>query len=71
MRRMVSRLEAALSLTMSALLVCVLLGWDTATAVVGAPFLVLLGGMIVRIVLRKARGASWEEAWGRTPREAG
>ena len=70
MRRMVSRLEAALSLTMSALLVCVLFGWDTATAVIGAPFLLLLTAMIVRIVVRRARGASWDQAWGRTPRQA-
>lgn len=69
MRRMVSRLEAALSLAMLALFVCVLFGWDTATALVGAPCLLLLAVMVARIVLRKARGASWEQAWGRTPRE--
>jgi len=68
---MVSRLEAALSLSMSALLVCVLFSWDTAARVVGADtFLVLLAAMIMRIVVRKAHGASWDQAWGRTPREA-
>ena len=70
MRRMVSRLEAALCLAMSALLVCVLFSWDTAAAVVGAPFLSLLVAMIVRVVVRKARGASWNEAWARRPLEA-
>ena len=70
MRRMVSRLEAALSLSMSALLVCVLFSWDTAARVVGAAFLLLLAAMIMRIVVRKARGASWDQAWGRTPRES-
>ena len=41
MRRMVSRLEAALSLSMSALLVCVLFSWDTAARGAGAAFLLL------------------------------
>ena len=71
MRRMVSRLEAALSLAMSALLVCGLFSGDVAARVVGAAFQVLLAAMIMRIVVRKARGASWDQAWGRTPREAG
>lgn len=70
MRRMVSRLEAALSLAMSALLVCGLFNGDVAARVVGAAFQVLLAAMIMRIVVRKARGASWDRAWGRTPREA-
>jgi uncharacterized membrane protein YjjP (DUF1212 family) len=70
MRRMVSRLEAVLSIAMAALLVCVLFSWDTATRVVGAVFLLLLAAMITRIILRKARGASWDQAWGRAPREA-
>jgi len=55
---------------MSALLVCVLFSWDTAAVVVGAPFLLLLVAMIVRVVVRKARGASWNEAWARRPLEA-
>jgi hypothetical protein len=60
--------EAVLSLAMAALLVCVLFGWDTATRVVAAIFLVLLATMITRIIFRKARGASWDQAWGRAPR---
>ena len=67
MRRVISRLEAVLSLSMAALCVCVLLGWGTATAVVGAAFLLLMAAMIARIAIRKTRGASWDEAWGRTP----
>jgi hypothetical protein len=63
----VSRLEAALSLAMVALLVCVLLGWGSGAAIVGIPFLLLLVAMIVRMAIRKARGASWDDAWGRTP----
>ncbi|MDA0184070.1 hypothetical protein OJ997_27425 [Solirubrobacter phytolaccae] len=67
---MVSRLEAVLSLAMVALLVSALAGWDTAAGVAGAVFLVLLAAMVTRIAVRKARGASWDQAWGRTPREA-
>lgn len=70
MTRMVSRLEASLSLVMAALLVCVLFSWNAAAAVIGAVFLSLLVAMVVRIVVRKSRGASWDQAWGRTPREA-
>ena len=67
---MVSRLEAALSLAMVALFISVLMGWDSVAAIVGIPFLLLLVAMVMRTGVRKARGASWDDAWGRIGHEA-
>jgi hypothetical protein len=64
----ISWLEAALSLAMMAVLVCIIGGWDTATKVAAVLFAVLLVLFTVRAIHRKSQGKSWDEAWGRTPR---
>jgi hypothetical protein len=63
----ISRLEAAFSLAMAVLFVFLLAGWDTASRIAGVVFLVLGLAFAARVVYRKSRGGSWDEAWGRTP----
>ena len=64
---MVSRLEAALSLAMVALLVSALAGWETGSRVAGVLFLALVISFTARLIYRRRRGQSWDEAWGRAP----
>jgi hypothetical protein len=66
----ISRLEAAMSLAMAALFVCLLADWDTGGKVAGLVFLALAFVFTARLVYRKSHGASWADAWGRTPRDS-
>jgi hypothetical protein len=63
----ISRLEAALSLAMSSMLVCFLAGWETAALITGVPFFALLGVFVARVIYRKSQGRTWDEALGRSP----
>ena len=60
-------MEAALSLAMLVLLVCLVAGWETATKIAAAPFMALVVVFAVRVIYRKRQGATWDEAWGRAP----
>jgi hypothetical protein len=66
-RVVISRLEAALSLAMSAMLVCVIAGWETAALITGVPFLALLVVFVARVIYRKSQGRTWDDALGRSP----
>jgi hypothetical protein len=52
---------------MAVFCVCLLVGWDTATTVAAVPFLALAVAFAARVVYRMLHGASWADAWGRTP----
>jgi hypothetical protein len=52
---------------MAVYFVCLLAGWDTATTVAAVPFLALAVVFFARLLYRKSHGASWADAWGRTP----
>jgi hypothetical protein len=43
-------------------------GWDTAATITAVLFFALLAVFTARIVYRKSRGATWDEAWGRQSR---
>jgi len=63
----ISRLEAALSLAMAVFFVCKAVDWDTGADVAAVPFVALLVLFAARIIFRKSRGKTWDEAWGRRP----
>jgi hypothetical protein len=63
---MASRLEATLSLAMLVFFVSLLAGWSTGARLSAIPLLVLACVFAARVIARRARGASWDEAWGRS-----
>jgi hypothetical protein len=53
----ISRLEAPLSLAMSAMLVCFIAGWETAALITGVPFFALLVVFVDEALGRSPAGA--------------
>ncbi len=56
-------------MAMAVLFVSLLAGWDTVGLVAGTVFLALALAFAARVIYRKAHGASWDDAWGRTTRD--
>ena len=64
---MISRLEAALCLALVVTTICGLASWETAADVAGAASVPLFAAFAGRVIRRRRRGKTWDEAWGRTP----
>lgn len=62
---MVSRLEAAVSMAMVAGFVCSIADWEAGQRLAWPAFLLLLVVFVGRTLARRARGQTWNQAWGR------